>query len=580
MNLLFKKQFGFPFAHAVRMTMGSFGGKAKVIFVVLILIFIGSGTFLLYSVSNAFMVAVPAEGGTLREGVIGLPQFINPLIAVSGPSQDLTELIYSGLLKKTPAGDFVPDLASTMPSVSADNKTYTFIIRDDAVFHDGTPVTADDIEFTIDRALNPALKSPKRVNWEDVTVQKINDKTIQFLLKQSYPFFLENVTLGILPKHIWNNVSHEEFTFSNYNRNPIGSGPYKIDKIRTNSGGIPLSYELEAFKNYSGGKPFLTHITMNFYSNEDKLMEAYRSGSVDAINSLSPLKAKDLEAQGAQVIRTVLPRIFGVFFNASKNAALKQKEVRQALALSLDKPALISTVLNGYGQAINSPLPIQFGGAVNTTVASGTPIEAAAQLLEKNGWKKNDEGVYQKKSDKETMILAIALSTSDVPELKTMAEEISRTWQALGVRVDLKIFETGDLNQNVIRPRNYEALFFGQVVNRDTDLFAFWDSSERTDPGLNIALYNNSVVDKALEEARTLVSKEERLAEYRKVESQIEADVPAIFVYSPEFLYVVPKNLAGMETPHINEPKDRFTGVETWYRETDKVWRVFASQNI
>ncbi len=564
----------------IRMTVASFGGKMKLFFGLLVLVFIGSGVFALYEASNAFMVSVPAEGGTLREGVIGLPQFVNPLIAVSGPSQDLTDLVYSGLLKKTPDGSYAPDLAADMPSVSPDNKTYTFIIRDDAVFHDGTPVTADDIEFTLTRALDPAIKSPKRVNWEDVTIQKINDKTIQFVLKQPYPFFLENATLGILPKHIWSNVSNEEFTFSNYNRNPIGSGPYKVQKIKTNSGGIPLSYELESFKKYPGGAPYISHISMSFYTNEDKLVEAFKNGSIDSLNSLSPEEARSLEAEGAHIVRGVLPRVFGVFFNINKNPVLKEKAVRQALAASIDRKVLIQNVLFGYGESIASPLPVHFGGMIATSTSSSTPIEVASAILEKAGWKKNADNIYQKKTDKETTTLAISISTSDVPELKGMAEEVKKAWETLGAQVDLKIFETGDLNQNVIRPRNYEALFFGQVVNRDTDLFAFWDSSEKTDPGLNIALYSNATVDKALENARNLVSTEDRLAEYRKVEGQIESDVPAIFVYSPEFLYIVPKDLQGMTTPRVNEAKDRFLGIEKWYRETDRVWRIFATNNI
>ncbi len=581
MESLFTKHYTFPFSKSLEKITGSFGITAKILFAALVVTFIGSALFLLYSVSGLFMVEIPRKGGTLREGVVGLPQFINPILTVSGPSQDLTELIYSGLLKKNPDGTFVPDIADSY-TVSPDGKTYTFILRDDLTFHDGKPITTDDVEFTILRAVEPSLKSPKRVNWEGVTIQKVSPTSIQFVLKQPYPFFLENATLGILPKHIWKDVALDEFTFSNYNRNPIGSGPYRLQKIRTDSGGIPRSYELEAFKNYAGGEPYLSHISMSFYGNEEKLVEAYQSGTIDTLSSLSPEDALILEKGGATIDRTVLPRIFGVFFNTNKNPALGYKEARQALSLSVNKEALVQNILQGYGIAIDSPLPVHFEDQLEATHATGTitGIEAAQALLESKDWERNADNIYEKKTSKETVELSITISTSDVPELRAMAEAVKADWESLGARVTLKIFETSDLNQNIIRPRNFEALLFGQVVSRDTDLYAFWHSSERNDPGLNITMYANSTVDKLLDEARGLSELSERLTRYEKVVKEIQTDAPAIFLYSPEFLYVIPKNLQGMAETTISDPKDRYAGIESWYLETDGVWKIFAPKTI
>jgi peptide/nickel transport system substrate-binding protein len=575
-----RRQFALPFSSAIQRVFSSFKIQTKIVFAILAAVFILNGLTLLYNVSHAFTVAIPAPGGTLREGVIGLPQFINPLLAVSGPSQDLTELVYSGLIKKTPEGTYVPDLATY--TVSPDYKIYTFVINDDAVFHDGKPVTANDVEFTLTKAVDPAIKSPKRVNWEGIEVTKINDKTIQFTLKQPYPFFLENATLGILPKHIWSAVTNEEFTFSEYNRNPVGSGPYKIASLNKNSGGIPQSYDLKAFKNYQGGTPYISKISMYFYSNEDQLMHAFQKGDIDSMNSISTTNALTLAQDGAQIEKSVLPRVFGVFFNTNKNPALLEKEVRQALSLALDKNELISTVLHGYGSPIEGPLPLTIktlsSASQSTTPNLGTSIEQATKLLESKGWTKNENNIYQKLINKTPVTLSFTLSTSDVPELRDMAGRLRNTWQTLGAEVELKIFETSDLNQNVIRPRNYEALFFGEVINRDTDLYAFWHSSERNDPGLNIALYTNSKVDKLLEDARSLPTLGERTQKYTEFETEINNDVPAIFVYSPEFVYVIPKNLKGISLENIRDPKDRFTSIETWYRETDNVWKIFASQ--
>ena len=163
-----------------------------------------------------------------------------------------------------------------------------------------------------------------------------------------------------------------------------------------------------------------------------------------------------------------------------------------------------------------------------------------------------------------------------MPELKAAAGIIAEEWRSIGADVDLKIFETGDLNQNVIRPRKYDALFFGEIVGRELDLFAFWHSSQRNDPGLNIALYANITVDKLLEDARTTADYSERLIKYEEFEQEIAEDIPAIFVYSPDFIYIIPKNIKGLELGSVTTPSERFLNIHEWYIETDSVWSFFA----
>ncbi len=142
--------------------------------------------------------------------------------------------------------------------------------------------------------------------------------------------------------------------------------------------------------------------------------------------------------------------------------------------------------------------------------------------------------------------------------------------------VTLNFFDTGDLNQNVIRPRNYDALFFGEVIGRDLDLFAFWHSSQRNDPGLNVAFYTNITADKLLDEARTLSSREERIEKYWAFADAVEKDTPAVFVYSPDFIYVLPKAIHGSNITSVSIPSDRFLNVHEWYIDTDRVWNVFV----
>lgn len=580
------KQVELPSSRAVQTIVGSLSPTLQLIFYVFVFLFASSALAMLYHVSQSFTVTVPAEGGHLREGVVGLPQFINPILAVTGPGQDLTELVYSGLMKKTPEGQFVADLAESY-SVSEDEKSYTFIIRKDAVFQDGTPLTADDVVFTVGKAQEPNIKSPKRVSWDGVTVTKVDERTVRFDVKQPYPFFLENATLGILPKHIWNDVTDDEFTFSNFNKNPIGSGPYKVDNVRTNSGGVPLSYELESFSRYVDGKPLITNLSINFYSSEQKMLDAYNAGAIDTFDSLSADQAAALSAAGAHITEATLPRIFGVFFNQTKASVFANKEVKQALYLATNKEAIVTNVLHGYATPIDAPLsPADMTTLAKVTNRSYPALDSrplalrigmATSTLEKAGWKLGSDGIYAKKPAKGAAVrLAFTLSTSDAPELTAIANELKQEWKVVGADVTVNVYETGDLNQNVIRPRNYDALLFGEIVSRDIDLFAYWHSSQRNDPGLNIAEYTNSKVDKLLDQARSTPDDTTRFNLYPQVLSEIHSDMPAIFLYSPDFLYETPANLKGVTFTNITDAKDRFLGIEHWYLETDTVWKIFT----
>ncbi|MCR4306436.1 MAG: hypothetical protein NUV42_00545, partial [Candidatus Yonathbacteria bacterium] len=213
--------------------------------------------------------------------------------------------------------------------------------------------------------------------------------------------------------------------------------------------------------------------------------------------------------------------------------------------------------------------------------STSTPsrTDEARAILERNGWTFNEEkGVMEKKTKTGTTQLAFALSTSDVPELKELGELVKKQWEAIGARVDLKVFGTGDLNQNVIRPRKYDALLFGEIVGRDSDLFSFWHSSQRNDPGLNVALYANIAADKLLEETRTISDTDERIKKYQEFKKEIARDMPAVFIYAPDFIYVLPQKVQGVAVGSVKTPSERFLNISEWFIETDRVWKFFVEQ--
>lgn len=557
------------------LTVKSFSVNERRAFIAVGLFFAASALFFTATLNDWVSLEVPAYGGTLSEGIIGTPRFVNPVLALSDADRDLTALVYAGLMRKLPDGTLVPDLAESY-EVSEDGLSYTFTLKKDLYFHDGTPVSADDVEFTVNRVKDPLIKSPKRVSWEGVSVQKLDERSIKFVLKQKYFPFLENTALGIIPKHLWKDLTPEQFSFSDFNTKGAGAGPFLIGNVKKNSSGIPDSYELKSFKDYALGRPFIDTVTVRFYPNEGELITAFDNGIVDDINSIDAKEVSALKGSGYRVENAPLPRIFGVFFNQNQNQVFTDKAVRRALETAVGRERIINQVLYGYGTAISTPIP-GLEKAADKRASEDLRYETARKILTDAGWTYDeDEGVMKKKTKKANLTLAFSISTGDVDELKQAANLIKDDFERIGAKVDLKVFDIGDLNQTVIRPRKYDALFFGEIVGFDPDPFPFWHSSQRNDPGLNIALYTNTKADKMLEELRTSLDASVRAAKYADFEREIENDAPAVFVYSPDFVYLVKKTLGGLTLGRITAPSDRFAGVKDWYVKTEKVWKPLA----
>ncbi|MBI2109260.1 MAG: peptide ABC transporter substrate-binding protein [Parcubacteria group bacterium] len=556
----------------------TFSLKEKIAFYGIAAIFAVSSLVLLSNISALFSVEIPSSGGTLTEGVIGTPRFINPLLALSDTDRDLTQLLYSGLMRATFEGKLIADLAETY-EISGDGLVYTFTLKDELTWHDGKPISSDDVIFTVNKIKDSALRSPKRASWEGVSVQKVDEKTVQFTLLQPYAPFIENTTLGILPKHVWENVTSEQFGFSNLNIEPIGSGPFKIRSIKKDSLGIPEYYDLAPFNNFALGKPYLNNVRIHFYANADEALAMFESRNIEALSTISPARARELETGGRRVVTYTLPRIFGIFFNQNQNPIFTEKAVREALYEAVNRDEIVKTILGGYGTPLYGPLPpgsLGFKRSENVSGANSATLANAEMILEKAGWKKNEKtGIRTKTANKKTQELRFSISTSEAEELKNVVNLLKETWEAIGAQVEIKIFKAGDLNQNVIRPRKYDALFFGEIIGRESDPFAFWHSSQRNDPGLNIALYANISGDKLLEQGRISRNIEERETIYQKFEEEIKKDTPFIPIYSPDFIYMIPPKIRGVSVGTITVPSERFLDIYLWHTEIAKVWRIF-----
>ena len=271
---------------------------------------------------------IPVPGGEYSEGIIGQPMYVNPVLAAGNEADaDLTRLIYSGLFKYGSDGKIVPDLAEDC-EVSNDRLSYTVRLKNDVKWHDGETFSSDDVIYSIQAIQDPAFKSPLRQNWQGVGMEHVDDNTIKFMLPSPYSFFLSNLTVGILPKHVWETVMPTNFSLAEYNLRPVGTGPFKVSDFEKDSGGMILSYKLIANPDYFGDKPYLSSMTFQFYPDEDSMLDAYNSKQIFGTSSVSPEKMEGIKSKRSpNVISASLPRYFAVFFNQQKSKALADKAI-------------------------------------------------------------------------------------------------------------------------------------------------------------------------------------------------------------------------------------------------------------
>ncbi|MEK7604333.1 MAG: peptide ABC transporter substrate-binding protein [Patescibacteria group bacterium] len=537
----------------------------RALFFFLALIVVGAALGGLYTLEQKLLIEVPTYGGSLTEGAVGSPQFMNPLLAISDADRDLSMLTYAGLMGLSANGVLIPVIAERY-EISPDGKTYLFTIRADARFSDGTPITAEDVVFTIHKAQDPSLKSPEYANWSGVAVVALDERTVRLSLSKPYAPFLGLTTLGILPERLWEKIASSEFPFTGLETKPVGAGPFKVARVTRDASGLIKYVELSANPYYPLGRPYLDEIHLYFYPRTEDLSTALHTGAIESA----------YDAPSPSALSAPYARVFGVFWNPSEKPAYARLEVRKALSLALDRNALVNNVLGGYATAIMGPVP-RGGNVVQASLPeSANPTAAAAKVLTSAGWTYDGtERLWKNTSLKQTLD-DITIRTSNVPELKGVASAVKTDWEKLGVRVTIELYEPGDLSQNVIRPRKYEALLYGMVIGRDQDLYAFWDSQERNDPGLNIALYANKEVDTLLEDARSSTDETIRKGNLQKVEDIVAGEYAAAFLYTPDFTYTIPTDIRGVSLPQIISPADRYATVAQWYRVTDRVWPFFV----
>lgn len=514
---------------------------------------------------------IPKEGGTYHEGAVGQPRYVSPILARTNDiDMNISRLVYSGLMKVDETGNVVGDLADKV-EISDDGKVYTAYLRQNIKWHDGEAFNADDVLFTVQMIQNPDAKSPAGPIFQGVTIEKTDDFTVKFSLQEPYAPFLYNLTQAIMPEHVWTGIEPKNISLAEQNLKPIGTGPFMFKKLKKSTIGEIREYELVRYDGYYGQRPYLDGIRFSFYETNEELLRAFQGKKVDGMSFVPPALVGDVKRmRSATIYRANLPQYFAIFFNQARQPVLSDRGVRISLDLAIDRTEIIKQALHNEGTRIDTPIPPGFLGYQEGFGRIEYNPEKAKQNLDDAGWKVGNDGIREKDGKK----LSFTLVTTDWQEYVKTAEMLRDYWRAIGVDAKLESETVGTVQSTVIRPREYDALLYGEVLGADPDPYPFWHSTQTRDPGLNLALYKDRESDQLLEQARKTTDFAKREETYKKFQERLIEAVPAIFLYSPTYDYALHNNVHGKMLSAIQLPAQRFNTISTWYMKTRRIWKT------
>ena len=500
----------------------------------------------------------PAEAYV--EAVSDEPPLFNPVLApYTLAGQDVLTLVFAGLVRADAVGNLQPDLAEGW-EVSPDGRVYTFRLRDGLAWHDGAPLDADDVRFTIglvqaeDHQGNGELADL----WRGVTVDATDERTVRFSLPDPLASFPEHLTLGLLPRHLLEGVTAAALPLHPFNRYPIGSGPYQVTALE------PERAVLERHSGYHGTPPRLDRIELRFFPDRGGAVEALLSGRVDG---LGHLRADEVERAAAT------PRLAVYAFpERSKVATLAlnvqselfaERAVRLAVARAVDRDGLVRRALDGRGEPAFGPIPVQsWAYAQVPSAAEYDPIGATA-LLDGAGWQVGPSGIREREGRR----LAFTALTADTPERLAVARELVEQLGRVGFAVELRPLPSDELTEEYLERRQFEAALVGSwAMGSDPDVYPQWHSSQVAPVGGNYAGFADPDVDRWLEAGRQELRPEDRRNAYLHFQARWAEEQPSVMLYHPLSSFAVSKDVRGVQADPRPDSSWRLRDAVHWRR--------------
>ncbi len=515
----------------------------------------------------------PQEGGVYVEALVGKFQRLNPVLDFYNPAdRDIDRLLFDRLIVFGERGIPEGQLAESW-GMTKDGTIYNFTLDENASWHDGKPVTSADVVFTISMLRDGEGVVPEdiRAFWQDIEVKDLSDTSLQFLLPEPFAPFLDYLSFGILPEHIFGNMSFDEMVNSPINLEPVGSGPYQFDGIVSEAGNIQ-SVVLSVFEDYYQDPALIEQIVFRYYETPSAAWQAFQDEVVQGVSQVdSAILNEVLVEPGLAMYTAREPQLSLILFNLNDLEVpfLQEPDVRKALYYGINRQKIVNQVLNG--QAILADGPIFPGTWAYYDVGINVEYnqEKAIQLLKDAGYVlSGEETTIRTKDD---IALRFELLYPDTEQHRLQAEIIQADWEKLGASVEITAVPYNDLVTNHLEARDFQAILVDLNLSQtpDPDPYPFWDQVQATG-GQNYSQWDSDVASDYLEQARTTADLIERAALYRNFQVVFSEELPALSLYYPVYTFAVSEQVAGVRVGPLFESSDRFASIRNWYLVTNQ----------
>jgi len=524
----------------------------------------------------------PSSGGVYSEGLIGSFNRLNPVLDYANSAdRDVDRLIFSSLLRFDDRGLPVNDLVESM-GISQDGHNYNISLRENVLWHDGQPLTSEDVLFTVGLLSSDDLPVPDDVRdlWQTVEAEALDEHTFQFRLPEPYSPFLDYLTFGILPQHLLGDLSPQEIVDSQFNLQPVGSGPYRFDHFLVENDEI-IGVSLAAFEDYYADPAFIEQFIVRYYPDSDSAISAYQSAEVLGVSQITndilteALKEPSLNMHSGQV-----PLLSIIFLNLDNPEVpyFQDVNIRRGLLMGIDRERIINQLNEGQATLAHGPIFPGSWAYYDGIENIGYDPNAAIQLLRGAGYTIPASG-GSARTNEEGHTLSFNLIYPDETKYQGLAQAIADDWEQIGVEANLQAVGYDDLVGSYLDPRDYDAALvdINLTHSPDPDPYPFWDQAQITG-GQNYSMWNDRQASEYLEEARVELDLAERIRLYNNFQVRFASELPALPLFYPVYNYGIDNSVNGVTMGALYKASDRFANVTKWFLIAERSLEPDATQ--
>jgi peptide/nickel transport system substrate-binding protein len=511
----------------------------------------------------------PTGGGIYSEGIVGSMMRLNPLLAeFNPPDKAPTKLLFNGLIQFDSTGLPQPDLSNSW-GISRNGEVYNFSLRQNATWHDGQPVTSEDVIFTVNLLQDPDFPVPDdlRIFWQEIEVEALDATNLQFRLPEAFAPFLDYLDFGILPAHLLNDMSTAEIVDAPFNLQPVGTGPFRFEQLIISDNQI-MGVILRKNKEFYGKRAFLDQVEFKYYQDSQTAWQAYLNGEIQGIDQIAiEILSEALNDPGLNLYTSRLPQMALVLVNLDNPEVpfFQELELRRALLQGINRQYLVDHINKGQAIIADGPIFPKTWAFYEDISRYEFDPENAVKILRDNGFTYPGEGGSVRVNEDGDR-LSFELIYPDDPQHELIAQAIQENWIALGFDVQINALPYDELINGRLADRDYQAALVDLNLTSmpDPDPYPFWHQTQ-TSSGQNYSMWNDRQASEYLEQARIILDTLERQRLYRNFQVRFFDQLPALTLYYPVYTYGISSEVKGVRIGPIFEPADRLDTITDWY---------------